>query len=662
MAKKDSPMIIKSRKLGYHYANALRGLRSVNPFLAGIIQQMIDNSFHAGYVFKFKEAVALMRILREMGYDKDLDSPEALSSDPNIFWNMIDYGLNTEPTDPVVKWNRAVYGILALYRQLREFGVFNESFIRHEKSVYNFVKYKSFSDFLHEKYKSRENYHVISRGAPSCTYVYLDYRSDYLHQAVLETFSRHHCIARELSTLANIVSTFESLFETPESVRSYHDLTPDKLDYAIRTILNRFPGAKDEELCISWMKALFCLWSDAVLAHPDHDFFAGSFLYTVEFIVNSRSAVWLGKRYIPIAAGMNDKLPPLFRVLFIVRRNDLRTASGNRYMQRSVDFSDFPDTHWRQIMVNYADACVANGNTSYKSVRMYSRWMMERKRGTKKPYHIMYMDMVAYRVYLQYSTTNYVSANTIIVQVRLFLDWATKSGFLTAESGYLKGFKAFKQRYEINPKSLSGSEIAAIHDALVLLAEEKKDNRYLLSATLSEMLLYTPARIGSLCSIALPDISFKDDGTCIITSKEKNRGKGKVELEFCVRATDLLREAMEISRVVRQACPVGGPKDQVFLYQCHSAIVPFAVMDVTRFNNDLKEACTRANIEKVSSGNYRDTYHTNVRKFCRKNHLSELEEQALTGHARRTSTNAYDDIDLRDILESTRGIVIGKKG
>lgn len=649
-------------KLSLSFKMALNRLSSDNPFLAGIITQMIEIHLHAGFIFRYKEALALIGVLYKTGYAAKLNSSESIASDPNIFWDLVDCAL-LEPLDGVVDWNRGVYGVLSLYRFLESQRVFNKEFIENEKSVYIYVKYKWFSDFLHTRYKGRQFYfNVRTVSSTGRAYVYIDkYKSPYLLATLTQSFARHRSITRSANYAAYMVLHFESLFKDPEKIRDYSDLTPERLDDAIRAIQARFPGSKDEEKCVSWMKALFGYWSDQVIAHPEHDFFSGSFMYTVDFIINARSAVWLGQRYTLVAAGMHGELPALYRALFIVRRNNLRTASGSRYMQRSVDFADFPEPLWRRAFVNYVDMCVAQGNTNYKTVRMFARWMMERKLGSKHPYHISFSDMVQYRVNLLYSNRNATSRNTIIIQVRAFMRWAVKSGFLTAETGYLKGFKGFKYHFGRDAKSLSKIEIIAISDALRRLAEEKNEPRYLLSDSLGKILLYSEARAGQLCAISLSSITFNADGSATVTSRVKNRGKSPVNFVLCKEAVGFLRDAMDVSREVRRKCPVGGPKDQVFLYYVTNAVVPFAVMDVYRFNSDLEDACRYIGMKKVKSGNYRDTYFTTVRRFRRMNGLTDLEEKALTGHARRASTNQYDDIDLRDIIRATRGIIIGQK-
>ena len=84
-------------------------------------------------------------------------------------------------------------------------------------------------------------------------------------------------------------------------------------------------------------------------------------------------------------------------------------------------------------------------------------------------------------------------------------------------------------------------------------------------------------------------------------------------------------------------------------------------MDVIRYNGDLSEACKVANVSHFSCGNVRDTTMTARKRLARKVGLTDMETGAFVGHVEKVSTNSYEDMDFRDVLQATRGFNIGTK-
>ena len=458
-----------------------------------------------------------------------------------------------------------------------------------------------------------------------------------------------------------VVEGFENWFLEPENIKGYRDFTSAQFGNACKYIdTNWSDDVKAREYRY---KLLFDVWSDIIMDYPKHNFFEDSYLYNTELILNGYTALNLARGYKLVVVGLNEEIPPYGLIQFVVMRDELRTASGRRYCQRSFDTTMIQDLHWRKAVVNYAAYCITNGNRQYVHLITPLLQLIEHKRENfnRNKYNITGEDLYWMKMQL-YHRSNIVTAtkSTMFNGLKTFFRYAEKMGYITVAERDLKRIKSISTRYVPKSHSLSMQEITAIDEAFDALAPEALHYRY--SKIIFHIQLNSEARIGEICSILLDTITFNEDGTCSIREKIKNNGRDIMLREYNTLATGLIRDAMELSREIRQSCPVGGPRESIFLYtNDHHNSNHFSIMDVGRFNEDLDEACKTANVSHFSSGNIRDTTMTARKRLARKVGLTDMETGAFVGHVDKTSTNSYVDMDFREVLQATRGLNIGTK-
>ena len=314
-------------------------------------------------------------------------------------------------------------------------------------------------------------------------------------------------------------------------------------------------------------------------------------------------------------------------------------------------------------IINYAAYCIANGNKAYTHAIKPIQELIRHKQETfcKDKYNVSGEELYWMKLQL-YHRNNIVTVTkqSIFDDIKRFLRYASKMGYITVSERDLKRIKTISARRILNPRSLSMQEIKAIDEAFDTLASKAVHYRY--SKIIFHIQLNSEARIGEICSILLDTITFYEDGTCSVLEKIKNNGRDMMPREYNTEATSQIRQAMDLSREIRQSCPVGGPRENIFLYTNdeHNAN-HYAIMDVNRYNGDLKLACKIANVARINSGNVRDTAMTARKRLARKTGLTDMETGAFVGHIKKVSTNSYDDMDFRDVLQAARGINIGTK-
>ncbi len=585
---------------------------------------------------------------------KDFDCVE-------LFWDMIDEARIITKEPHWSGYQSAVYAVCFFYNRLRLTDVFSEDFKEDEHSPYYLLGKDRLLQLLERPEIDRRTFFSM-RTSPRRrrAIAILSYKSDYLRERVMQTVRKHRICDSNDSINVNIVEDFENWFLEPESIYGYEDFTAERLGEACRHINATWPN--DIKAREYRYKFLFDVWGDVILDYPNHDFFEGSYLYNTEIVLNGRTASNLAKGYKLVPVGLHKEIPPYGLIQFVVAHDELRSASGKPYSHRRFDATTIKDLHWRQAVVNYAAHCIANGSRNYTSIMHLLQQFIEYKKTSKEPYRITGQDIIWIKMQIYHR--DYIKTptkSTIFNGIKSFFRYAREMGYISAEERDIKRIKSISARYVPDPHSLSMYDINALDEAFDKLASIGLHYRY--SKIIFHIQLNSEARAGEICSVLVDSITFHPDGTCSVYEKIKNNGKRMMMREYNTCATDLFREAMDLSREIRQTCPVGGPKNCVFLYTNDiQAPNPFAIMDIGRYNKDLHEACGIANTgRRYSSGNVRDTTLTARKRFARRLGLTDLETGAFVGHVERTSTNSYIDMDFREVLRAARGINIGNK-
>lgn len=640
----------------------IKKLDERNHFLAVLITSVRRNpKGERNVYFTTREIKHVARICIALGLDNTVKSMKDFD-DVDTFWDMIDEARRQPAEEHWNGYQSAVYAVCYFYNRLRLTDVFSEEFKEHEHSPYYMLGKDRLLRIISSPETDRESYFSLCSHPglrrPVCI---LNFKSTFLRARLIKTLRVHRINDHSDGDSVSVVEEFESWFKDPENINNYTDFTAIRFDDACKHINKTYPD--DVKAREFRYKLLFDVWQDIILDYPKHNFFEDSYLYNTELILNGYTALNLARGYQLVLVGLNEELPPIGLIQFVVTRNELRTASGRRYCQRSFDTTMITDLHWRKALVNYAAYCITNGNRAYVHVVNPLVKLINHKYESdcKDKYHIKAEDLYWMKMQL-YHRNNIVTStkSTVFNGIKTFLRYAERGGYITIEPRATKRIKSISSRYEPNSRSLSMKEINAIDESFDILAQKALHYQY--SKIIFHIQLNSEARIGEICSILLDTIRFNEDGTCSVYEKIKNNGRDMMYREYNTLATQLIRDAMDLSREIRQRCPIGGPRENIFLYtnDNHNSN-HFSIMDVGRFNEDLGEACKNANVSHFSSGNIRDTTMTARKRLAAKTGLTDMETGAFVGHLQKMSTNSYFDMDFRDVLEATKGMNIGTK-
>ena len=148
-------------------------------------------------------------------------------------------------------------------------------------------------------------------------------------------------------------------------------------------------------------------------------------------------------------------------------------------------------------------------------------------------------------------------------------------------------------------------------------------------------------------------------GEYIILTTTKTSHYEEIEIPITEYVKRDIDEILNITEVYRHECADKTLCDYLFLIpkgRNHT----FGPLQSKQFNKYLAKCCIEADMPFYTASNLRDTHMTKAEEYVIRNQLSEIEQCTLSGHVTsRTDTLHYVGTNIRDMLESVHGIIIG---
>lgn len=640
-------------ELATSYAKAKEYLSEKNAYLASIVEEVRIGHTSKRGTFGYQEAKAMMQGFYATYATERIICDEDFDHNPQLFWELGEFF----KSEGSAIGSRGLHGLRYFYRHLQKKGVFSDTFRDADKSPIEHLKRGCLSDFMENEFTSAENTFVIKYSRTAKTYLLaLNFQSKIIQHAAVVAIEKSRRISERSKEDMAIAKESETWFGPHASdITEYVDFTAARLTYAISYIKEHYNGRAMEKA----MNFLFDMYAAIIREHPRHDFFADSFLWNSQIILDQRVPIQICHGYQLVAMGRVDDLPGYEKVLFCARNADRLSANGHRFGMHAYDLSGIKSEFYRKIVVNFG---AANFSVGIDRSASFLKWLESTKHSSQRSdineAYITREEMVAYRAHITSILREPESRNRRIGGARKLIYWAVSAGYLQIEDGALNDFISFRTVYKPNQHCLSRHDIDAIDLALEELG--KKDVRCYLARYIFRIQLFVDTRAGELCAMALDRLRFKPDGTSAYESMEKNGGKEMIRIKYSKAATRVILEAIDATRALRATCPIDGPSTCLFLYDSgptwgHG----FKVMGTDTYNRALADACAWAKIQKYTSGNVRDTYMSAVARFGHKHGLTELQKAILTKHATKVSTRHYIDINLDEFLKAADGLVLG---
>ena len=362
---------------------------------------------------------------------------------------------------------------------------------------------------------------------------------------------------------------------------------------------------------IAFIKA-FYLYVDDV---SDGAFFKNARMLTYGLLTSKRFILFIDEGYSFRDYNPYDHISKADgdRIVFILRGfNTLsRTLLKEDYI--SVDYTTISDPFYRNLAWRVTTS--TRGRLCRKSLPCTLRLFLEFLSSTKRRAFHPTPELASFSVwdailtveYFESQTTNDVTYNNWVMNVRDFLRWAaaSKSMIVDPVCFMLLHAKKIKQ-LPCNRPVLSDDELTTLTKYFTDRASGNPV--YSQALILLHLCAITPIRIGHACSILKEELVYDSKlGSYILTSTSKSTRGGIGEIVLGGKADKLIRKAVAISDRIGLACPQEDLRKQVFLYRQDGN---YSVFTARKFSKMLSEACEACHLPHYTTRNLRATYMT----------------------------------------------------
>jgi len=266
-------------------------------------------------------------------------------------------------------------------------------------------------------------------------------------------------------------------------------------------------------------------------------------------------------------------------------------------------------------------------------------------------------DIVAWKSWVLAKITNNRTRGHYIYALRNFITYLNDNYICSFESGvFFHLTHTLNQNYD-NSKAIPNNELSKLASVL----KDEAANNILGQLCYSAFYIaleteFRPTQIFSLKRDCIRETAKKNEYVLISRSKTSSGEDWEFPITEYVKRE--IEEIIKQTETYRESTSILDLKDYLFLVPRHKK-GHFMLLTCGAFNVHLHNCCQIANIPKYSVSNLRDTHMTKAEEEIIRKSLSEVQMSVLTGHKNPNSDRTYIDTNIRTMLESVHGIIIG---
>lgn len=343
--------------------------------------------------------------------------------------------------------------------------------------------------------------------------------------------------------------------------------------------------------------------------------------------------------------------------------------SVNKNASTTIDFTTIQHQEYRELIKFYLwndTIAISTRIKNFQYFRSFVNFVYDIKTGNQLSYFsrksddftINANDIIAYKNYIMATQQNHVTRNHLIYDVRkvlVFLDAHSKIE-LDKASLYHLSHSAYH-----SPNTAH----AISNDCLEKLSRLMKSNAELslinsIYYAIFYILLETEFRVSQVLTLEENCVfeTYKSN-QYVIKSTTKRSPKDKQEQPITIYVKRQLDEIKKMTEEFRNSCQRKVIKKYLFIVPSSRKNM-YKMISRDDFNIYLKKCCKELGIPEYTSSNLRDTHMTKTDEYAIRNSITDSEQSVLTGHlSPNTTSSHYIDTEIRDLLESVHGIIIG---
>lgn len=268
-------------------------------------------------------------------------------------------------------------------------------------------------------------------------------------------------------------------------------------------------------------------------------------------------------------------------------------------------------------------------------------------------------EIIAYKAFVNASKTNNRTVCGYTYNPRNVLNFVKNNGIADIPNAvfyYLKN--TLNSDYD-NTEAIPDGDLGKL--AKVIDAEAKKNNLAAIYQVIFYLALETEFRASQILSLRIDCVyETAKKNQYVLVSKTKTSANEPVEQPITIYAKRHIDEVIRLTKEYRHECQIEGIRDLLFIAPMKNRKGIYSTIRAAAMNNFLSVCCDKAEIKRYSMANLRDTHMTKAEEYVIRKNLSDIDQNILSGHrSPNVDTKHYVDNEIRNMLESVHGVIIG---
>ncbi len=266
-------------------------------------------------------------------------------------------------------------------------------------------------------------------------------------------------------------------------------------------------------------------------------------------------------------------------------------------------------------------------------------------------------EIMSYDFWVKTQHKTEYSANQVKSNVFAFLHFLDENKVLNVDEWAWQFIKVQNPKSG-NPKSIPDNELQLLSK---ILKERGENNiRDKIIYYIFWMLINTEFRLTTVLNLKRDCIQEEiKSGQYSIKTKVKTSKNEYVTIPISIEVKKHVDEMIKITEPLSQSLRGTLKGNFLCLIPCKGTKKAH-VLSNEIFRKHIESACKEANISKYSAANIRDTHMTKAEQYKIRKHLTDAEQNTLTGHRSSYTTDKfYVDMPIDDLLSATYGVIIG---
>lgn len=268
-------------------------------------------------------------------------------------------------------------------------------------------------------------------------------------------------------------------------------------------------------------------------------------------------------------------------------------------------------------------------------------------------------ESLAYKTFVMSTQNNNRTINGAIYIARCFLVYVRDSGLANIPTGTIYYLTHTLDSSYSNSEPIPDEDLMKI--ASVINSKAQNDDVAAIYQLVFYLALETEFRGSQILSLPVDCVKkTAKKNQFVLVSKTKTSAGDMVEQAITIYAKRHIDEIIRLTDTFRSQCQIEDINKYLFVIPAKARNNSFRVASPITFAKFFRSCCRDAGTKNYSLSNLRDTHMTKAEEYVIRKQLSDIEQNILSGHkSTNVDTKHYVNADIREMLESVNGIIIG---